>query len=95
MRGLSPHSVVEIAREGFRKIGEPLCPFVALLSPLASIETSAIQDDEMLPATMVGEVPGWAWTFTRARDAGLCRRFCSETARLPAGFAITSQQDIG
>src|ERR1035437_5328224 len=56
-----PHTAVEIAREGFRKIGEPLCPFVALLCPLASVETSAIQDDDMLPAIMVGEVPGWAW----------------------------------
>jgi hypothetical protein len=26
-----PHTAVEITREGFRKIGEPLCPFVALL----------------------------------------------------------------
>jgi hypothetical protein len=55
-----PHTTVEIAREGFRKIGEPLCPFVALLCPLASIETTAIQDDAMPPAIMVGEVPGWS-----------------------------------
>ena len=27
-----PHSIVEIAREGFRRTGEMLCPFVALLS---------------------------------------------------------------
>jgi hypothetical protein len=55
-----PHTAVEIAREGFRKIGEPLCPFVALLCPLAKCEASTLQDDDMLPAIMVGEVPGWA-----------------------------------
>jgi hypothetical protein len=56
-----PHTVVEIAREGFRKIGEPLCPFVALLAPLASLETSMPEDDVMVPEIMVGEVPGWAY----------------------------------
>jgi hypothetical protein len=56
-----PHTAVEIAREGYRKIGEPLCPFVALLCPLASVETSSIQDDDMPPAIMVGEVPGYAY----------------------------------
>src|ERR1700730_9019312 len=40
-----PHTAVEIAREGFRKIGEPLCPFVALLCRLASTKTPAVQDD--------------------------------------------------
>jgi len=36
-----------MTREGFRKIGEPLCPFVALLTPLASIEASILQDDDI------------------------------------------------
>jgi hypothetical protein len=55
-----PHTAVEIAREGFRKIGEPLCPFVALLCPLAIVEASTMQDDELLPEVIVGETPGWA-----------------------------------
>lgn len=56
-----PHTAVEIAREGYRKIGEPLCPFVALLCPLASTETSAVQDDVMPPQTLIGEVPSYAY----------------------------------
>jgi len=55
-----PHTAVEIAREGFRKIGEPLCPFVALLCPLARCEASTLQDDVMPPQTMIGEVPSYA-----------------------------------
>jgi hypothetical protein len=55
-----PHTAVEIAREGFRKIGEPLCPFVALLCPLAITEAAALQDDDMPPVAMVGEMPSWA-----------------------------------
>ena len=55
-----PHTVVEVAREGFRKIGEPLCPFVALLCPLAIQQTSTLQDDELLPEIQVGEVPCWS-----------------------------------
>lgn len=55
-----PHTVVELAREGFRKIREPLCPFVALLCPLALGKLSTVQDDELLPETQVGEVPSWA-----------------------------------
>jgi len=55
-----PHSTVEIAREGFRKIAQPLCPFVALLCPLSLREARRLQDDEQLPETLVGDVPGWA-----------------------------------
>src|SRR5713101_4021992 len=79
-----PHTAVEIAREGFRKIGEPLCPFVALLCPLANIEASTMQDDELLPEIMVGETPGWALdVYTRDGRAALeafLRSDC-ETAR--------------
>lgn len=56
-----PHTAVESAREGFRKIGEALCPFVALLCPLAKREMATLQDDGMPPAVMVGAVPGWAY----------------------------------
>jgi len=91
-----PHTIIEIAREGFRKIAEPLCPFVALLCPLASIETSVIQDDDMPPAVMVGEVPSYAYDiYTReGRQAlqTLLQRDC-ETARwvkqyVPAGQRV-------
>ncbi|OAF17405.1 hypothetical protein AXW67_09475 [Bradyrhizobium neotropicale] len=55
-----PHTVVEIAREGFRKIGLPLCPFVALLCPLAINQASVVQDDDLPLEIMVGETPGWS-----------------------------------
>jgi hypothetical protein len=79
-----PHTAVEIAREGFRKIGEPLCPFVALLCPLARCEASTLQDDDMPPAIMVGDVPGWSLdVYTREGRTSL-QTFLqgdSETAR--------------
>lgn len=55
-----PHTAVEVAREGFRKIGGPLCPLVALLCPLALTALSTLEDDELLPEELAGVVPGWA-----------------------------------
>jgi len=55
-----PLTVVEIAREGFRKVGDALCPFVALLHPLRQHETVVIEDDAFPPEVMVGEVPSWS-----------------------------------
>jgi hypothetical protein len=79
-----PHTAVEIAREGFRKIGEPLCPFVALLCPLAINEPSVMEDDELPPEIIIGEAPGWALdVYTREGRAALeafLRSDC-ETAR--------------
>ena len=54
-----PHSVVEIAREGFRRTGEMLCPFVALLS-CEPPQATRIESDELPPEVMIGDVPGWA-----------------------------------
>jgi hypothetical protein len=91
-----PHTAVEIAREGFRKIGEPLCPFVALLCPLASCEGSTLQDDVMPPQTMIGEVPSYAYDmYVREGRLGLqafLQRDCG-TARwvrehVPAGQRV-------
>jgi hypothetical protein len=56
-----PHTIVEVAREGFRKIGEPLCPFVALLIPHARIEASTLHDDVMPLQIMIGDVPSYAY----------------------------------
>ena len=91
-----PHTAVEIAREGFRKIGEPLCPFVALLCPLARCEASTLQDDDIPPATMVGEVPGYAYDLYSREGRTSLQTFLqgdSETARwvrnhVPAGQRV-------
>jgi hypothetical protein len=58
--------MVEIAREGFRKTGEVLCPFVALLMAEHPSETAIVTDDEFPPETMIGDVPSWAFdNYTR------------------------------
>jgi hypothetical protein len=90
-----PHTAVEIAREGFRKIGEPLCPFVALLCPLARCEASTQQDDEMPPAIMVREVPSFAYDLY-SREGRLAlqaflQRDC-ETARWVKGHVPAGQR---
>jgi hypothetical protein len=56
-----PHTVVEIAREGFRKVGEVLCPFVALLCPERQGETVALTDDQLPIENEVRGIPGWAF----------------------------------
>lgn len=56
-----PHTVVETAREGFRKVGEVLCPFVSLLCPMRQLEQTVLKSDEFPPEVMIGEVPGWAY----------------------------------
>lgn len=53
-------TVVEIAREGFRRTGEVLAPFVALLHRDCPPSDPVIVDDTMPPTTMAGAVPGWA-----------------------------------
>lgn len=76
-----PHTAVEIAREGYRKLGEPLCPFVALLCPLATAEALAIQDDEMPPAIMIGEVPGYAYDLYSREGRGALQAFLQRDCR--------------
>jgi hypothetical protein len=55
-----PHTVVEVAREGYRKTGEVLCALVALLSSEQRPTTPVVADDEFPPEEMIGEVPSWA-----------------------------------
>lgn len=55
-----PHSIVEIAREGFRKTNEILCPLLALLAGEARGETT-VMDDEFPSETLIDEVPSWAF----------------------------------
>jgi hypothetical protein len=68
-----PHSIVEVAREGFRLGGDMLCPFVALLA-CEPREPSQIRDDDFPPETMIGGVPGWAMdVHTRQGRAAFAR----------------------
>jgi hypothetical protein len=79
-----PHSIVEIGRELFRRAGEPLGPFLALLCPQRQTERATIQDDETLPEVMINGIPGWAHD-RYVRDGMECLRIFlqgnNETAR--------------
>jgi hypothetical protein len=54
-----PHSIVEVAREGFRRTGEMLCPLVALLS-CEQRQATQLESDELPPAQATGDVLAWA-----------------------------------
>lgn len=80
----TPMTVVEIAREGFRRTREVLCPLVALVMIEGKPDETTVQDDEALPEVMLGPVPSWALdTYTREGRAALSRfvRSKSDTAR--------------
>jgi hypothetical protein len=54
-----PHSIVEVARESFRRTGEMLCPLVALLS-CEPRQSTRFESDQLPPEEMIGDVPTWA-----------------------------------
>jgi MgsA AAA+ ATPase C terminal len=79
-----PAAVVEIAREGFRRTGEVLCPFVALLWPFRQGETATVEDDDYPPEVMLGEVPGCAYDIYSREGRAALANFIetrTETAR--------------
>jgi len=61
LRETTDCSLVDIAQEGFRRTGEVLAPFVALLWPTRQQEAATVEDDEFPPDLMVGDVPAWAY----------------------------------
>ena len=76
--------VVELAREGFRKVGEILCPFVSLLAVERQRESSSITDDELPPEILIRDVPSWAYDMYTREGRQALRVFLegnSETAR--------------
>jgi hypothetical protein len=50
-----------VAREGFRKVGEVLCPFVSLLVPVRQQEPASTEDDHFPAEAMVGDIPGFCY----------------------------------
>ena len=68
-----PHSIVEVAREGFRRTGEMLCPLIALLS-YEQRPATQLESDELSPEEMIGDVPSWALdVYTREGRAAFAR----------------------
>ena len=54
-----PHSIVEVAREGFRRTGIMLCPLVALLS-CEQRPATQLESDQLPPEEMIADIPTWA-----------------------------------
>jgi hypothetical protein len=92
-----PHSIVEIAREGFRKTNEILCPLVALLSRETRGDTTVVSD-EFPPEVMIGDVPGYCLDmFTREGRSAFARflRTDCESARwIRAHVPPSNQVDL-
>jgi hypothetical protein len=68
-----PHSIVEVAREGFRRTRTVLCPLVALLAcePRQAVQ---LKSDELPPEEVIGDVPTWAVDlYSREGRAALAR----------------------
>ncbi|MGA2793161.1 MAG: hypothetical protein ABSE69_06440 [Roseiarcus sp.] len=77
----TPPTMVEIAREGFRKTGEVLCPFVALLFLFQPTKNSILKDDDFPPEIMIGEIPSWALdVYSREGRAAYARFLQTESA---------------
>jgi hypothetical protein len=51
-----PHTMVEVAREGFRRTRVMLCPLVALLS-CEQRQATQLESDELPPEEMIGDGP--------------------------------------
>ena len=68
-----PHTIVEVAREGFRRTRVVLCPLVALLA-CEPRQVSQIESDDLPPEDMIGDVPAWALdVYTREGRAAFAR----------------------
>ena len=67
-----PYSIVELAREGYRRTGELLAPLVALMTSELCKGKTLVSDDETPPEIMIGDVPGWTYdVYSREGRAAL------------------------
>jgi hypothetical protein len=79
------HSIVEVAREGFRRTREMLCPLVALLS-CDQRQAARIESDDLQPEVMIGDVPSCALDiFSREGRAAFARVSRDRCARRSMG----------
>lgn len=79
-----PDSLVEICREGYRRSGSILCPFVALLWHQAQGCSGRVEPDAVPGSEMIGHAPCWAYdTHVREGNRALAQflEMKSETAR--------------
>jgi len=84
LREIIDPAVVDIAPEGFRRTGEVLGPFVALLWPARQQQAAKVEDDEFPPELMIGDAPGWAYDLYSREGRATLTNFINgstETAR--------------
>jgi hypothetical protein len=75
-----PHSIVEIARRGYRATGELLSPFVALLSHELT-RAPQVEAEQLPPEVMIRDIPGWAYDlYTREGRAAFARFLQTDAA---------------
>lgn len=89
-----PHTVVELARAGYRRTGETLCPLLALLAGEPRGEAS-FEPDDMPPEIFVGDAPSWSLdTFTREGRAAFARflQTDAEAARWIRGHVVPARR---
>jgi hypothetical protein len=68
-----PHTIAEVAREGFRRTRTVLCPLVALLA-CEPRQAAQIENDDFPAEDVIGDVPGWALdVYTREGRAAFSR----------------------
>jgi hypothetical protein len=73
-------AVVDIAKPGFRRTGEVLGPFVALLWPALQQRSAKLEDDKLPAEVMIGDVPGWAYdVYSREGRAALAKFIDGQT----------------
>ena len=90
-----PHTIVEIGRELFRRTGEPLGPFLSLIAPQREAETATVADDDIPPATMIGQLPSWAYDRYSREGLACLQLFLrgdSETARWVRSHISTTKR---
>jgi hypothetical protein len=68
-----PHTIVEVAREGFRRTSTVLCPLVALLA-CERRQAAQIENDDLPAEDVIEDVPGWSLdVYTREGRAAFAR----------------------
>lgn len=92
----TPLTAAALAREGFRKTREILCPYVGLLTVGDELPAGTVEDDVFPQEAMIGSIPSWALDqYTREGRVALARflRTGCQTARrvcslIPAGRRV-------
>ncbi|QFI67976.1 hypothetical protein [Sinorhizobium alkalisoli] len=70
-----PHTVVEVAREAFHKVGELHCPLLPLLWSVKPCDLRATGDDDFPSWMMCGPLPSWAIDMFSREGRTALRRF--------------------